>query len=50
MKYSERLLGLALQTRELTEDECDLILYYANELQEKITPICSVYDNARSCK
>jgi hypothetical protein len=49
MKHSERLLGLALQSKELSDEECAAILYYANELQDKIKPLCSVDDNSHSC-
>ncbi|BCA52950.1 hypothetical protein W02_00900 [Nitrospira sp. KM1] len=41
VRYSERLLGLVLQTGELSEDECDLIAYYAKELHEKTVPFCT---------
>jgi hypothetical protein len=50
MKQCEHLLSLALQTRELSEEECAAILYYANELQEHIQPICSVHEDSPDCR
>jgi hypothetical protein len=41
MRQCERLISLALQTRELSEEECDVISYYAKELHEKTHPFCS---------
>lgn len=46
MKQCERLLSLALQTKELSEDECGVIFYYASELHEKIHPLCSLHHEA----
>jgi hypothetical protein len=41
MRQCERLISLALQTRELSEEECDIIAYYAMELHDKTHPFCS---------
>ena len=41
MKQCERLLSLALQTKELSEDECEIISYYANELHQKTDSLCT---------
>jgi hypothetical protein len=41
MRMCERLLGLAMQSKELSEDECDVISYYTRELHEKTVPLCS---------
>lgn len=41
MKHCERLLSMAMQTKELSEDECEIISYYANELREKTDPLCT---------
>jgi hypothetical protein len=46
MKHCERLLALALQTKELSPDECGVITYYANELHEKIHPLCAPREDA----
>jgi hypothetical protein len=40
MKVSERLISLALQSEELSEEECQILDYYVTELQSKIHPIC----------
>jgi len=40
MKISERLIALATQTEELSEDECQMLDYYVTELQSKIHPLC----------
>jgi hypothetical protein len=41
MRMCERLLSLAIQTGELSPDECDVISFYANELHDKTRPLCS---------
>lgn len=41
MRQCERLISLALQTKELSEEECDIISYYAMELHDKTHPFCS---------
>jgi hypothetical protein len=43
MRMCERLISLAMQTGELSEDECGVISFYAQELQEKIPPFCTKY-------
>lgn len=43
MRMCERLISLAMQTGELSEDECGVISFYAQELQEKIPPLCIKY-------
>ena len=40
MRMCERLIGLALQTGELTAEECDIISYYAKELHLTTHPMC----------
>ncbi|HEY6084492.1 MAG TPA: hypothetical protein VIU63_03810 [Nitrospira sp.] len=40
MRMSERLISLAMQTQELSEDECAAIAFYAKELHEKTHPLC----------
>ena len=40
MRMSERLIGLAVQTDELSEEECQILDYYVTELQSKVHPIC----------
>ena len=40
MKISERLISLALQTDELSEDECQILDYYVTEIQGKVHPLC----------
>ena len=39
MKISERLISLAVQTDELTEEECQILDYYVTELQSKVHPL-----------
>jgi hypothetical protein len=41
MRMCERLIGLAKRTGELSEEECDVISFYAQELHEKTHPLCS---------
>jgi hypothetical protein len=40
MRMCERLIGLALQTGELSSEECDIISYYAKELHDTAHPLC----------
>ena len=40
MRMCERLIGLALQTGELSSEECDIVAYYANELHQTTHPLC----------
>jgi hypothetical protein len=50
MRQCERLISLALQTKELTQDECDVISYYAHEVYEKTHPFCSNRSESFSSK
>jgi hypothetical protein len=43
MRMCERLIGLALQTGELSAEECDIVSYYAQELQQTTNPLCEKY-------
>jgi hypothetical protein len=47
MRMCERLISLAIQTGELSPEECDVISFYAQELHEKTHPFCSKH--AHSC-
>lgn len=40
MQTCERLISLTMTTGELSEDECDVINYYTNELHSKTAPFC----------
>jgi hypothetical protein len=40
MRVSERLIGFAHREGELTNDECDAIMYYAKELEREMKPFC----------
>jgi hypothetical protein len=40
MRMCERLIGLALQSGELSSEECDIVSYYANELHRTTHPLC----------
>jgi hypothetical protein len=40
MRVSERLIGFARRQGELTQDECDAVMYYAKELEREMTPFC----------
>ena len=40
MKMSERLISLAVQSEELSEEECQILDYYATELQTKVHSLC----------
>lgn len=44
MRQCERLISMALQTKELSPEECDIITYYAMELHDKTHPFCSQRD------
>ena len=37
---TERLIGLALQSGELSPEECDILSYYAKELHDTTHPLC----------
>jgi hypothetical protein len=41
MRMCERLIGLALQTGELSAEECDILSYYAKELHQTTQPLCA---------
>jgi len=45
MRQCERLISMALQTKELSPEECDVIAYYAMELHEKTHPFCTQRDD-----
>ena len=40
MRMCERLIALALQTGELSPEECDMLSYYAKELHDTTHPLC----------
>ena len=40
MRMCERLISLALQTGELSAEECDIVSYYAKELHQTTHPLC----------
>ena len=40
MKISERLISLARQSDELSEEECQILDYYVTELKSTVHPIC----------
>ncbi len=40
VKISERLMILALQTNELSEEECQILDYHVTELKRTVHPIC----------
>jgi hypothetical protein len=40
MRMCERLIGLALQSGELSPEECDIVAYYAKELHDTAYPLC----------
>ena len=40
MRMCERLIGLALQSGELSVEECDILSYYAKELHNTTHPLC----------
>lgn len=40
MRMCERLIALALQTGELSPEECDILSYYAKELHQTTHPLC----------
>jgi hypothetical protein len=40
MKTSERLISLAHQPDELSEEECQILDYYVTELKNTVHPIC----------
>ena len=40
MRVSEKLIQFAHMNGELNDDECDAILYYAQELEREVLPFC----------
>ena len=40
MRACERLFGFTVTHGKLTSEECDVLKYYADELQQQITPMC----------
>ena len=40
VKMSERLIRLARQSDELSEEECQILDYYVTELRNAVHPIC----------
>ena len=40
MKMCERMMSLAVQSGELSEEECQMVDYYVTELQSIVHPIC----------
>jgi hypothetical protein len=46
MRMCERLISLAIQTGELSPEECDVISFYAQELHDKTHPLCTKHDHA----
>jgi hypothetical protein len=47
MGACERLFGFTLESGRLTPEECDVLEYYAQELQRQIAPLCT--DPIGSC-
>ena len=47
MRMCERLISLAIQTGELSPEECDVISFYAQELHDKTHPLCK--GHAQQC-
>jgi hypothetical protein len=41
MRHAERLIQLARMEGGLKQDECDAIVYYAQEIAREILPQCS---------
>lgn len=41
MQACERLFGFTHESGKLTSDECQLLEYYAEELQRQIAPVCA---------
>ena len=41
MKMCERLISLAMQTGNLSTDECEAISYYSQELHDVTHPLCT---------
>lgn len=40
MRVCEKLIGFAHQNGELTDEECETVVYYAKELEKQILPFC----------
>ena len=40
MRMCGRLIGLALQSGELSPEECDILSYFAKELHDTTHPLC----------
>jgi hypothetical protein len=52
MRVCERLIGFARQENELTNDECDAIVYYIRELENEVLPYCKQHHqpSPQSCE
>ncbi len=46
MRACEHLISLAMQTGELSDDECDMVSYYSKELHDKTYPLCTKQYNS----
>ena len=44
MRMCERLLGLALQSGELSSEECDAISSYSKKLHSTTHPLCEKHN------
>ena len=40
MRVCEKLIGFAHQNGGLTDEECDAVVFYAQELEKEVLPYC----------
>lgn len=40
MRVCEKLIGFAHQNGGLTDEECDAVVYYAEQLKKEVMPYC----------
>lgn len=40
MRVCENLIGFAHQNGGLTDEECDAVVFYAQELEKEVMPYC----------
>lgn len=43
MRVAEKLIAFAHQNDGLTDDECEAVIYYAQELEREVLPYCKTH-------
>lgn len=45
IRVAEKLIGFAHREKELNDDECAAVVYYAQELERELLPFCKKQHN-----